>query len=325
MSNKIIIFNVWWAMASFCEIDWKKIVIDLWKKDDFSPTLNFLLPYAKSQNWPKSLIDKQTNKYHIDQLIVSHPHKDHISDIQNFHQYFYPQLVTTPNDNVWMDENEILNWNLIIGENPIDQDVEFFKNNLIENRKPPLKAIVEWFEIYYIPPKHIEEDITPVSDYPNNTSLICIIKIWWQKIMLPWDIMPKWVERMMKNNVHYIVPGSKTEMGFENAIKKRNIEILIAPHHGLESAFCTDLMNPIKDTLKLVIIPEKPTTEDDKRQVDSRYYSWEYWSGIEIYDYEKEEKISQWAIKTSVWHIILSEQWIIRVKEIKNLINAFNV
>lgn len=311
-------------MASFCELDWKRIIIDRWKKDDFSPTLDFLLPYAKHSNRNKSL--RQTDKYHIDQLIISHPHKDHISDIENLYKHFYPEFVTTPNDNKWMENNEVLNRELFLWNLPIDKTVQFFKDNLVLWRTPPLKAIIKWFEIYYIPPKKIEQEITPILDYPNNTSLVCIIQIWKWKILLPWDIMPTWIQRMINNKVTTIEYWTKTEKSFENAIKKRDVEILIAPHHWLKSAFCTDLMNNIKDTLKLVIIPEKPTNKDSIREVDNRYYSTEFGSGTTIYNYEsKLNEQVQWAIKTSMWHIIITENNIINIKENKNLMNAFNL
>ncbi len=63
-------------------------------------------------------------------------------------------------------------------------------------------------------------------------------------------------------------------MNFKNRVKKTNI--LIAPHHGLKSAYNVNMMNEIKDSLELIIIPEKPTAEDDVRQVDNRYYDGNY-------------------------------------------------
>ncbi len=321
--DKIIIFNVWWAMASFCEIQWKKIIIDIWTKTNFSPILHFLLPYAKEQNWSLSAIKWQENKYHIDQLIVSHPHKDHLSDIENLYKNFYPEFVTTPNDNSWMWNEESINWDLVIWEKQEDEKISFFRKNLLKDRKPPLKSIVKWIELYYIPPSKIENKITPLTDYTNNTSLVWIININWLKLMLPWDIMVSWTEWMLNNRVVNIVPESKTETVYKNAISKVNI--LVTPHHWLESAFNINIMNTMKDQLKLIIIPEKPTTEDDKRQVHQSYYNSDFGSGLDILYYE-DNKIVKWqsTVKTSTWHIIMKWDKIIKVKDENNLIKAFS-
>lgn len=322
MVDKLVIFNVWWAMSAYCEKLWKKILIDIGKRDDFSPIEDFLLPYFKVNNYPKSPTEGKQNMYHIDQLIISHPHKDHLSDIQNYSKYFYPSFVTTPNDNEWMWGEEKLNWDLVIWKNEIDIDVKYFKDNFIVGRKPPLKSIINDFEIYYIPPKKIEKDIE-TSDYVNNTSLVCIVDIWWIRIMLPWDIMKSWFEWMMANGVVSTTLGSTTEVSFKRAISKRGVDVLVAPHHWLKSAFSTDIMNDIKDNLNLIVIPEKPTPEDAIRQVDKRYYSWEYGSWVNIEDYETGEVKKQWWIKTSLWHILIWNWKILKVSNDKNLVSAF--
>lgn len=318
--DKIITFNVGWAMASYCEVWWKRIVIDIWTKTDFSPVLNFLLPYAKNQNWEKSRTKEHENKYHIDQLVISHPHRDHVADIENFYTYFYPEFVTTPNDNDWMENDESINWDLVFWSNTPDMAVKFFKDNLIKWRKPPLKSIVPQFELYYIPPKKIEKH-TPISDYTNNTSLVCIINLQWRKIMLPWDMMESWMKWMLNNRIVNIIPNSKTETIFKNAIKK--INTLIAPHHGLESAFCVDALNEMRDNLRLVILPEKPTTEDDKRQIHPRYYNSEFGSWIDIITFEDWTSKKQWTVKTSMWHIILTGTTTIKVTDDNNLLKVF--
>lgn len=321
--NKLAVFNVWWAMAAYCEIWWKKIIVDIGTKNWFSPINDFLQPLAIKENRAKSTIKWQETKYHIDQLIISHPHKDHLSDIKNFHQYFYPEFVTTPNDNAGMASDETLNRDLFLGSLPIDSNTDFLRKNFITWRTPPLKSIVQGFEIYYVPPKKIEVDLAK-ADYANNTSLICIITIWSNKVMLPWDIMPTAINWMMSNHCYSLIPWSQTKTSFENAIKKRGINILVAPHHWLKSAFCSTMMNLIKDELKLIIIPEKPTTADDVRQVDNRYYSGEFGSWIDVYDYENQKRTQFWSMKTSVWHIVITPDQIAKVREPNNLVNLFS-
>lgn len=318
--DKIIIFNVWWAMASYCEIWWKKIIIDIWTKTNFSPVLNFLIPYAKQNNWLFSVSAWQEKKYHIDQLIISHPHKDHLSDIKKLYENFYPEFVTTPNDNDWMWD-EALNWELVFWEKTPDEDVEFFRENLIKDRKPPLKSVLKEMELYYIKSKDVKEK-TPLADYTNNSSLVWIINLNWTKIMLPWDMMSSWMDWMLENRIVNIIPDSKTETVFKNAIKK--IDILVAPHHWLESAFNTNAMKSMKDNLKLIIIPEKPTTENDKRKVHQSYYNSDYWNWIDILFYEDSNSKNQWTLKTSTGHVIIKWNQVIKVKQDENLLKAFS-
>lgn len=319
--DKLIIFNVWWAMASFCEIDWKKIIIDLWLGQNFSPTNDFLLNYAKHQNWEKSQTDWQTEKYHIDQLIISHPHKDHLSDIKSFSEYFYPWLVTTPNDNEWMGKEESLNWELVFWNNTPDNDVIFFKDNFISWRNPPLKSVVKGLEIYYIKPPIIEQSIW-TTNYTNNTSLICSVQIWINRILLTWDIMKCWMEWMLNNRIVNIIPESKTETTFNNAIKKTSI--LVAPHHWLESAYNINAMKLMKDNLSLIIIPEKKSYADSNRNIHPSYYNWDYWSGINILQIDNNQtSFSQSTVKTSTWHIIIKWNDVMKVNDSDLLIPTF--
>jgi beta-lactamase superfamily II metal-dependent hydrolase len=59
---------------------------------------------------------------------------------------------------------------------------------------------------------------------------------------------------------------------FDRAISKKDVDILIAPHHGLKSSFSADFMKKL-NALKLVIIPEKIQYSDSKREVDTRYWT----------------------------------------------------
>lgn len=316
--DKVIIFNVGWAMASFCEIGGKRIIIDIWSSNDFSPTLNFLLPYAQQQKWDLLESDVWENgkknydweKYHIDQLIISHPHRDHLSDIENFYKYFYPKLVTTPNDNEGMWD-ECLDWELVFWGREKDDKVIFFKDQLISGRQPPLQSSTDRLELYYIKPPVVEEKLLS-SDYVNNVSLVCLINVSWKSVLFPWDIMKSWSDWMLNNDIINVIPWSKTEMNFKNRVKKTNI--FIAPHHGLKSAYNVNIMNEIKDSLELIIIPEKPTTEDDVRQVDNRYYDGTYWRWFNVYDLDSKSTKLQSTIKTSTWHICIGNGRVMKTK-----------
>jgi len=325
--DKLVIFNVWWGMASYCEIWWKKIIIDIWSSEDFSPILDFLVPYAENCWWEKQERKNKKwesifkwKKYIIDQLIISHPHRDHLSDIENFDKNFYAELVTTPNDNDGMWD-ESLNWDLVFWDDEKDDKVVYLKEKMIDWRNPPLQSSSNRLELYYIKPKIVEEEITPQSDYVNNISLVCIIYVNGRKIMLPWDIMKSWSERMLNNDVINVVPWTKTETVFKNAIKKVNI--LVAPHHWLKSAYNSDIMNEMEEYLELIIIPEDVSKEDSTRVIDNRYYDWKYWCWVDITDIDSDSVNEQTTFKTSTWHIVISFDWVYKTKDTGKLIDLF--
>ena len=308
MVGKLIVFNVWWAMASYCEIDWKKIVIDLWSSESFSPTNDFLLQYAKSQ-WRDT---DDNGKFYIDQLIISHPHKDHLSDFENFEKYFYPILITTPNDKDWMLDVDKINRKLVSWEEELDENVEHFKKNIDDtSRKPPLQSCSDKLQVFYISPK-INELELPISDYVNNLSLVCLVQIWSNYILLPWDLMQSWSDYMLlKTSDIKNITTKWTVTKFRNVVEKVNI--LVAPHHWLKSSYNPNLIDRMED-LELVIIPEKTASEWDDREVDKRYHSKPKWKCIIIQSWEDEE--FKW-IKTSNWHIIITEKCV-------KLFNSYN-
>ena len=104
---KQVIFNVGGALSTYTEFDDKKLLIDLGKSTDFNPITDFLLPLYNQRNAKKSIY--ATDKYFIDQLIISHPHRDHLSAITDFNTNFYPDLLTCPNDNEGMPEGHKIN------------------------------------------------------------------------------------------------------------------------------------------------------------------------------------------------------------------------
>lgn len=260
---KVAVFNVGGALSVYVEYSGKSILLDIGNNKDFSPTHDFLLPL-----YQKRKANKINNKYQIDQLIISHPHNDHISDLINFNEYFHPALVTCPNDNDGMAETDKINWDLIT--NPNDIYVKFLRKNVLPGRKPPLISCHPHLSLFWIPPKTSEEcdDLNKVN-YSNNISLVCYIYFNNNSILLPGDIM--------KDGMAWLINNSNS---FKNTLAK-GIDFLIAPHHGLKTSFSTELFNciPNNKIKRLNIVSEKTVTEDSNRVVDSRYSNSYYCEG----------------------------------------------
>ena len=79
---KLVVFNVGSALCVYAEHQTTRIVFDIGKGNNFSPVNDFLLPLYEKRG--EHRLKNRNNRYGISQLIVSHPHKDHISDIQEF-------------------------------------------------------------------------------------------------------------------------------------------------------------------------------------------------------------------------------------------------
>lgn len=286
---KQVVFNVGGALSTYIEFDDKKLLVDLGGSTDFNPVTNFLLPLYKRRRNDKSLYD--TSKYQIDQLIISHPHKDHISNIVDFDKYFHPDLLTCPNCNEGMPDGHNIDWELIGNED--DLSVAKLKEMLV-GRNPPLRATADQNEwIYYLPPEIVASN-TELSQesYCNNISIAVFLIINNHRIFMPGDLQKRGMEEMLKAN--YTLRSRL----------KGGVDVLIAPHHGLQSSFCVDMFNNMSynRTRCLNIVSEKPNNPEENRNVDSRYSSSEYCMGINNLRYGN-ERCNQ--VKTSRGHVFI--------------------
>lgn len=165
---KQVIFNVGGALCSYISLNSHDILYDVGKSNDFNPILEFLLPLYSKQNHPKT-----NNKYLLKQLIISHPHNDHISAIGDFNDYLYPELLTCPNCNDGMAPEEKIRWDYFDTGNPNLATLR----SMLQGRTPPLRASYQSCQwIYYLPSRFVEENTQLKSEsYQNNISIATFI------------------------------------------------------------------------------------------------------------------------------------------------------
>lgn len=286
--RKQIVFNVGGGLSTYIENDGHTILIDIGKSSEFSPIENFLLPLFTERGVAKGKDDK----YPLSQMILSHPHNDHIASIKEAHSSFYPSLMTVPNDNEGMPVAEKIKWQLI--DNPTNDYVEYLRRSVLPGRKPPLVSIdISFLRIYYL--KSLQCEKSPaleVKNYANNISIVAFLEINGSRVLVPGDLMKDGMSYLIKN-----YPAFRGEI-------EDGVDILLAPHHGLQSSFSTDLFASMKNgkTKRMNIVCEGPTSEDSDRVVDSRYSSTDYCDGINNLS-TKEHLVCQ--RKTSNGHIII--------------------
>jgi len=245
----------------------KWIAIDLGASEDFCPVEDFFL-----RRIPKN----GDGKRKLDQLIISHPHNDHMTALKRFHKIFYPGLLTVPNDNNPQDSKHKVNWELI--PNPNDDLTSFLRDEMLPGRQPPLKATSEstdgfFFGIHHLTPHTCENDKElSTSNYANNVSILARVNYKGNVVLFAGD--------MMKDGMKKLIDTTP----FGNRLKKVGVTFLVAPHHGLRSSFSVDLFNALKGGKPaLNIISEKSTVADSNEIVDDRYGTGDYASGHKVF------------------------------------------
>ena len=304
---KIVIFNVGGALSSYVEVGTKKLVIDLGKGNEFSPVNDFLVPLFGERK--EQLL--KDGRFRMDQLILSHPHTDHINDLTDFDEHFYADLYTTPNDlSPSAESHKNVDWSLV--DNADSNEVKKLRDMYVGRQLPLRVCDPQRMAIGYIYPGHVSDNQTLVDEsYTNNISIGVFIRSGYS-IFFPGDVQKE---------------GMKVFLDEDAVVKqqlKQGLDFLIAPHHGLRSSFSTDLYSAMKNgkTKKLNIVSEKVTNgPDDKRQVDSRYSTADYCEGDNNLS-TKDSPVYQ--RKTSNGHIFIDDDGSITIEsDISKIIEKF--
>jgi len=174
------------------------------------------------------------NKYGVKQLdcvIITHPHKDHISDIMNF-EALSPRVLLRPEH---LPKEDIL-------KNVRDEDRRLFEKYFEIDKKysdpvsreenPKLPENSGGVEIKTFIPKSCS------TSEINNHSVVTVISYADSKIILPGDNEPpSWKELL-------------EDQRFCSTIK--NADILLAPHHGRKSGFYPKLFEYFEPKLTII-------------------------------------------------------------------------
>lgn len=303
---KVVIFNVGAAMSAYVETNNKKIVIDLGKSSEFSPVNDFLLPLFEKKGEKKNC----EGKYNLNQVFISHPHRDHISDLSDLDEHFYINLYTTPNDLTkgFDAHRKNVNWELV--DDHDSDDVKKVKE-IYKNRQLPLRvSLPTQMTLGYMYPGNVEDNETLTSEsYTNNIGLVLYIHAGY-KILFAADIQKEGMKLLLEDNKEL-----KKKIG-------QGVDFLVCPHHGLRSSFSTELFNAMKNgkTKKLNIVSEK-VNGDDNRNVDNRYSSTDYCEGDNNLSANGNIVCQR---KTSQGHIFIDDDGIVIIeKDIQKIIEKF--
>ena len=255
----------------------------------------------------------QYDGHNIAQLLVSHPHADHIqqaSEINCRSPRLRPALVTLPHDvgsNTTADER--VDFTRI--ENGDNEELISEYKKLYDNRKPPLRTIdpetlsdrtedLEYGFYYMRPPKVAIEQPNNDHHYGNGLSFCLWLRYGKHSVWIPGDITPEVHKKVIhgadsveRRIVGHDVDGhqyphryhteTKDQPSPNELFRKNGLSVLVAPHHGLESCFPDVLFDSLPDgRVRAAIVSEKRHTGASDGTVDSRYLSSDYVDGVSV-------------------------------------------
>lgn len=314
------------------------LLVDLGSSDDFSP-----LEFIKENILPEL---NKYNGFDLAQVLITHPHADHISDIQNLEEFNFG-LITGLHEK---SSDEKFDFS-VLGDHPnLDKYLE-----IIEPRNLPLQTIQytsknttpikSEYGLYYIKPP-IVKDLIYKDDfkYVNGSSMVMYYRYGKNSILIPGDILPDSIEHIIEegngtekrfsefsytptNNTWH--KETSTQPGLSQLLGVHGLSVLVAPHHGLESGFSSELYETIKDNKpSVVIISEKRHNGENDGTVDSRYQSKDGAKGVDAI-IDGEVKKDNYSLTTRNGHHYLitfspnGEMKIIGDKDLDVLLDEF--
>lgn len=162
----------------------------------------------------------------IDLFVLSHPHGDHIADINNLLQANVRNKYFTPIESY--TDKELRAGNTQEGYNNIKLLEDSFSHFTLAGYSPP-----DWiFSLntnYSLSPEDARE--IDKNNVLNNSSRMTIVDYAGVKIVFTGDIQLNAWPKLLSNN-SFIADAS-------------NPSVVIAPHHGHKSSFCSDLYKSI--------------------------------------------------------------------------------
>ena len=255
MANaRVIIFNVQFGFCAFIKSPTgRTLLIDCGNTAKFSPIKHIV------ENEFIDVADE--GDYFFTKFILSHPHGDHVDDIEMLKTY-KPRILFRQGDYDW---DEVKDANSESGAEKIESYKQWQEDYKLKATKP------DWgFDVYhedYLTPKAAKE--IEESKMVNNSSIPVVITFkgtqYTQQFLFPGDLEQKgWLELFKRDT-------------FKNAIK--GTTFFITSHHGHTSGFCKEIFDVMGKPLINIV-----STHGGDESVDNAYSKPENAIGINFGD-----------------------------------------
>ena len=185
-----------------------------------------------------SIVDYINHKYYfgyggsIDELIITHPHEDHIYDLPNLDTYsINPRILQRPRGAFPLSykASDPNHYKCIV--NKANELNEHYTGVVSDSESPilfPNNGGVH-FE-FFAPPDNL------CSDDPNSFSNIIVVSYGYFKIVITGDNPASILKEMLQNNIQ-----------LRQSIKDSTI--LVAPHHGRDGEYCEEFVSAVNPRL----------------------------------------------------------------------------
>jgi beta-lactamase superfamily II metal-dependent hydrolase len=226
-------------------------VIDCGCSDDFSP-----IEWLATQEWTRH------KNFKLAKLIITHPHVDHIADIENVTRYLKPFMILRRKD---------LNWKKVTSGGS-DQTASM--RHYVQTYMPPeYNAEVKeenkpnWGDGFLLSSYSLDErkaaEISATdSAYVNNTSFVTILKYKAYCFVLNGDIESEGMAALLQQNHN-----------LRSAVSS-GVDFYLTPHHGHASGFSIDWFKQAGLTNVMNIASERRKRQEkdgSQTEVDGRY------------------------------------------------------
>lgn len=257
------------------------ILIDCGSGDVFSPVLWL------SQNrgaWTQHLGQALTA------MIITHPHDDHLADLERVTRLLPPFMVIRRTD---------LNWSKALGVARLSQPVAHYLRNYL----PPQYceqiargAQPDWgdgceLRCYWLPANAVEQVSSSDSSYCNNSSVVTILKYRGYTFAFTGDMEAEGMDKLLELSPRGL---GKDIVAFTDLFGNPvgGVDFLVAPHHGHPSGFSSTWFRWTGPTRRFNLVSERRRRSGEEQrqtQVDSRYSQPEFSFG---WDREERRMIS---------------------------------
>jgi len=306
------------------------LMYDLGASDGFSPAT-----FVERNIAPKLTKYKGAA---IAQTVISHPHADHILEVDAIAagKPLCPALITCPNDHdpeSGVSQEKVDFRRLQNAENASLLDAY---RDSYSKRHPPLQTLqatngtnplyshiptdVEYGLYYLRPPLVAAIHPSNDQDYGNGLSLVLYLRYGQQSILITGDITPEIFRLVLtgkagiERRYTYFRPRNGVPDDFycrtssqptlQDLLQQYGLTVLLPPHHGLESCYCPELFQMIRNRKTSINVISEKRQGPTEGSVDCRYQSQDTSFGSRI-DIDGQEQNCYSATTRNGHHILL--------------------